>query len=167
MNSIIHSSTTKFRKFHHHHLRHHLHLRRGIDPSSPYYILWHYQILSPDSDIVAHWNHIFLVTCIIALFIDPLYFYLPFIGGPACLTTDTSLKVTITIFRTLADLFYLLHMAMKFRTAFVAPNSRVFGRGELVMDPKEIARRYLRTDFIIDLAATLPLPQASPDFISR
>ncbi|KAI4366628.1 hypothetical protein MLD38_022484 [Melastoma candidum] len=156
MNRIVHSSTAKFRAYH---LPHQLRLHSGIDPSSPYYILWHYHILAPDSDIVAHWNHIFLITCIIALFIDPLYFYLPTIGGPACLTTDTSLKVTVTVFRTLADLFYLLHMAMKFRTGFVAPNSQAFGRGELVMDAREIARRYLRTDFVVDLAATLPLPQ--------
>ncbi|KAJ9702875.1 hypothetical protein PVL29_004563 [Vitis rotundifolia] len=50
-------------------------------------------------------------------------------------------------------------MAVKFRTAYVSPSSRVFGRGELVMDPKEIARRYLKSDFFIDLVATLPLPQ--------
>ena len=37
--------------------------------------------------------------------------------------------------------------------------SRVFGRGELVIDPKLIARRYLRSDFFIDLVAALPLPQ--------
>lgn len=48
---------------------------------------------------------------------------------------------------------------MKFRTAFVAPSSRVFGRGELVMDAREIATRYLKTDFVIDFAAMLPLPQ--------
>ncbi|KAJ6731636.1 CYCLIC NUCLEOTIDE-GATED ION CHANNEL 14-RELATED [Salix purpurea] len=50
-------------------------------------------------------------------------------------------------------------MLIKFRTAYVAPSSRVFGRGELVMDPKKIARRYIRSDFFIDLIATLPLPQ--------
>ncbi|KAL3613557.1 hypothetical protein CASFOL_042591 [Castilleja foliolosa] len=42
-------------------------------------------------------------------------------------------------------------MLMKFRMAFVAPSSRVFGRVELVMDPLQIRKRYLRTDFIIDL----------------
>lgn len=51
-------------------------------------------------------------------------------------------------------------MVMKFRTAFVAPSSRGLGRGELVMDAHTIAMRYLKSDFIIDLAATLPLPQA-------
>jgi cyclic nucleotide gated channel, plant len=50
-------------------------------------------------------------------------------------------------------------MILKFRIAFVAPSSRVFGRGELVRDPDQIAIRYLKNDFIIDLAAMLPIPQ--------
>ncbi|GFP99715.1 putative cyclic nucleotide-gated ion channel 18 [Phtheirospermum japonicum] len=122
-------------------------------------ILWRNQILDPNSDIVNLWNHIFLITCIISLFIDPLYFYLPYVGGPACMSTDNNASIAITYFRTLADLFYLLHMVMKFRMAFVAPSSRVFGRGELVKDPHLITIKYLKSDFIIDLAATLPLPQ--------
>ncbi|KAK3033571.1 hypothetical protein RJ639_032419 [Escallonia herrerae] len=122
---------------------------------------WRNQILDPDGDIVTRWNHIFLITCLISLFIAPLYFYLPFVGGPACMSTDYRAAIVITSLRTLADLFYFLHMLMKFRTAFVAQSSRVFGRGELVMDGRQIAIRYLKSDFIIDLAALLPLPQAS------
>ncbi|EYU44727.1 hypothetical protein ABFS82_08G013800 [Erythranthe guttata] len=123
-------------------------------------ILWHYQILDPNSDIVNHWNHVFLIACLISLFIDPLYFYLPYVvDGQACMSTDTHASVLITYSRTITDVFYLLHMLMKFRMAFVAPSSRVFGRGELVMDPHEITMRYLKSDFIIDLTATLPLPQ--------
>ncbi|KAK9097944.1 hypothetical protein Syun_024989 [Stephania yunnanensis] len=80
-------------------------------------------------------------------------------GSSPCLKTDLRLRIVVTCFRTVADLFYLLHVFIKFRTAYIAPSSRVFGRGELVMDPKKIARRYLRSDFFIDLAATLPLPQ--------
>uniref|UniRef100_A0A7N0TNG6 Cyclic nucleotide-binding domain-containing protein n=1 Tax=Kalanchoe fedtschenkoi TaxID=63787 RepID=A0A7N0TNG6_KALFE len=148
------------------------HRRRffNLDPDSRHYhlnLLWRHQILDPDSDIVAHWNHIFLSTCLIALFIDPLYFYLPSLGNddnnpaspPTCLTTSNGHALLVTFLRSIADLFFLLHMTMKFRTAFVAPSSRVFGRGELVMDPREIAKRYLRSNFIIDLAASLPLPQ--------
>ena len=110
------------------------------------------------------WNWVFIVSCLVALFIDPLYFYLPAVGGDitsSCVKTDTSLRIVVTCFRTIADIFYLLHMIIKFRTGYVAPNSttRVFGRGELVMDPKKIAQRYLRSDFFIDLIATLPLPQ--------
>lgn len=73
--------------------------------------------------------------------------------------TDLNLGITVTCFRTLADVFYIVHIVIKFRTAYVSPSSRVFGRGELVMDPKLIARRYLRSDFFIDLVAALPLPQ--------
>ncbi|KAM1009448.1 hypothetical protein FF1_044885 [Malus domestica] len=129
------------------------------DEQNPLTILWNHQILDPDSDIVAHWNHIFLVICILALFVDPLYFYLPWVGDTACLTTDNQLAVVVTCFRTLTDLFYLLHMIIKFRTAYVNPSTRVFGRGDLVTDPHLIAIRYLKSDFIVDLAATLPVPQ--------
>ncbi|KAJ7974548.1 Cyclic nucleotide-gated channel [Quillaja saponaria] len=129
------------------------------DEQQAQHILWHYQILDPDSDIIVHWNRIFLVTSLMALFIDPLYFYLPFVSGPACLKTDMKLGIWVTLARTFADLFYLMHMIMKFRTAFVAPTSRVFGRGELVTDAREIAMRYLKSDFVVDLAATIPLPQ--------
>ncbi|PRQ53842.1 putative potassium channel, voltage-dependent, ELK [Rosa chinensis] len=123
------------------------------------HILWRHKILDPDSDLVSLWHHIFLVICIAALFIDPLYFYLPFVGGEGCLSTDHRLAVIVTFFRSIADLFYLLHMIVKFRTAFIAPSSRVFGRGDLVMDGRQIAMRYLKSDFVVDLAATLPIPQ--------
>ncbi|KAL6587482.1 Cyclic nucleotide-gated ion channel 18 [Orobanche minor] len=138
---------------------HHRHYVTASGEPDFFSILWRNQILDPNSDIVNLWNHIFLITCLISLFIDPLYFYLPYVGGAACMSTDNAASIAITYFRTLADLFYLLHMCMKFRMAFVAPSSRVFGRGELVKDPHEITRRYLKSDFIIDLAATLPLPQ--------
>ncbi|CAH1449244.1 unnamed protein product [Lactuca virosa] len=36
---------------------------------------------------------------------------------------------------------------------------RVFGRGELVIDPGQIAKRYMRWYFIIDFLAVVPLPQ--------
>ncbi|KAJ6827769.1 cyclic nucleotide-gated ion channel 17-like [Iris pallida] len=123
---------------------------------------WRKRILDPGSEIVLKWNRIFLVSCLLALFIDPLYFYLPLVGTTnniACIKSDENLSIVVTFFRTLADFFYILHMVIKFRTAYVAPSSRVFGRGELVMDPKKIARKYLKTDFFIDLAAALPLPQ--------
>ncbi|RAL52567.1 hypothetical protein DM860_017261 [Cuscuta australis] len=128
-------------------------------PDEPHEPQWRDRIFDPSSHVVNLWNHFFLVTCLVSLSIDPLYFYLPYVGGKACMSTDNGASVAITYFRTLTDFFYVLHMLLKFRTAFVAPSSRVFGRGELVMDSREIAMRYLKSDFIIDLAATLPLPQ--------
>ncbi|KAL2340879.1 hypothetical protein Fmac_008819 [Flemingia macrophylla] len=120
---------------------------------------WWYQILDPRSNFVARWNRIFLYVCIAALFLDPLYFYFPVTGDQACMRTDIILGVFVTISRTVADLFFIFHMFLKFRTAFVSPNSSVYGRKDLVTDPHQIATRYLKSNFIIDLLATLPLPQ--------
>lgn len=72
---------------------------------------------------------------------------------------DLRLGVLVTLARTVTDLFFIFHVFIKFRTAFVSPTSRVFGRGELVKDPRAIAIRYLKSDFIIDVFAALPLPQ--------
>jgi cyclic nucleotide gated channel len=129
------------------------------------HILWQKGILDPGSDIFLQWNRIFMFFCLVALFVDPLFFYLPEVvnsDGSSCMTTDLNLGIVITCFRTIADMFYMLNMVIKFRTAYVSPSSRVFGRGELVMDPKMIARRYLRSEFFIDLIAALPLPQVLP-----
>lgn len=123
---------------------------------------WRKRILDPGSDMFLKWNRVFLFWCLVALFVDPLFFYLPSVvknDNSSCMTTDLNLGITVTCFRTLADVFYVLHMVIKFRTAYVSPSSRVFGRGELVMDPKKISRRYLKSDFFIDLVAALPLPQ--------
>ncbi|CAM8913221.1 hypothetical protein QQ045_032755 [Rhodiola kirilowii] len=121
------------------------------------------RILDPGSDAYLRWNQIFLISCLVALFVDPLFFYKAAVKNDGtqfkCMATDLNLGIVVTFFRTIADVFYLLHVIIKFRTAYVSPSSRVFGRGELVMDPHMIAKRYLRTDFWVDMIATLPLPQ--------
>lgn len=125
---------------------------------------WRKWILDPQSDIVSTWNRVFLTSCLIVLFIDPLHFYLRVVekSNTMCIKIDKDLIVSITFLRTLADLFYTLNIAVKCRTAYVAPSSRVFGRGELVMDGKKIAQRYLKSDFAVDVAVALPLPQVFP-----
>lgn len=49
----------------------------------------------------------------------------------------------------------------QFRLAYVNPESRVFGAGDLVDHPKEIAIHYLHGYFFLDLFVALPLPQVS------
>lgn len=122
---------------------------------------WWYQIQHPRSPFLAKWNVIFLYSCLFALFLDPLYFYIPVTGDKACLQTDLVLGVFVTLLRTVADLCFFFHIILKFRTAFNSPTSHVYGRKELITDPGMITRRYLRHDFIIDLLACLPLPQVS------
>ena len=124
-------------------------------------------ILNPESETILRWNRVFLFSCLTALFVDPLFFYLPSVihhNRSSCMTTDFNLGIAVTVFRTFADVFYLFHMVLKFRMAYVSPTSRVFGKGELVTDPKKIAKRYLKSDFCIDLIASLPLPQVFASF---
>ena len=125
--------------------------------------LWYNKIIDPSSDFILTWTYVFRVSCFIALFMDPLYFYVPkiFYAPTTCAGKDRHLTVIVTVFRSIADLFYVLQMIIKFRTAYVNPSSKlgVFGRGDLVTDPKEIAKQYLRSDFIVDLVASLPFPQ--------
>ncbi|KAG6406487.1 hypothetical protein SASPL_134090 [Salvia splendens] len=47
----------------------------------------------------------------------------------------------------------------KFRLAYVAPETRVAGSGDLVDDPKKIAWNYFTTYFPVDLLVVLPMPQ--------
>lgn len=118
------------------------------------------KIFDPQDKFLLLWNKFFVISCIIAVSVDPLFFYLPvFDNSLNCLGIDRKLAITATTLRTFIDVFYLIRMALQFRTAYIAPSSRVFGRGELVIDPKQIAKRYLRYYFIVDFLAVLPLPQ--------
>ncbi|KAF2321554.1 hypothetical protein GH714_000392 [Hevea brasiliensis] len=118
------------------------------------------KIFDPQDKSLLLWNRLFVISCILAVSVDPLFFYLPvFNYKMVCLGMDTNLAATITAARTILDAFYLLRVALQFRTAYVAPSSRVFGRGELVIDAGQIAARYLRRYFIVDFLSVLPLPQ--------
>ncbi|KAK6945464.1 Cyclic nucleotide-binding domain, partial [Dillenia turbinata] len=117
-------------------------------------------IFDPQDKSIQLWNRLFVISCIFSVSIDPLFFYLPiFSYDEFCISIDSKLAKTITTLRTIADTFYLTRMALQFRTAFTAPSSRVFGRGELVVDPTEIAKHYLRRYFFVDLLSILPVPQ--------
>ncbi|KAF5751553.1 Cyclic nucleotide-gated channel 15 [Tripterygium wilfordii] len=117
------------------------------------------KILDPCGPTIRRWNKIFLAASLVSLFVDPLFFFLPGVSDEACINIDIPLKVLLTIVRSIADISYMVQIFIRFRTAYVAPSSRVFGRGELVIDSSKIATRYLHKNFWIDLIVALPLPQ--------
>ncbi|KAK9168786.1 hypothetical protein Syun_000926 [Stephania yunnanensis] len=117
------------------------------------------KILDPRGPTIRRWNKIFLVACLISLFVDPLFFFLPGVREETCIDLGVPLEIALTMLRSLADVFYVIQIFVRFRTAYVAPSSRVFGRGELVIDHLKIASRYLAMGFWVDLIAALPLPQ--------
>ncbi|ESW33370.1 hypothetical protein PHAVU_001G063700 [Phaseolus vulgaris] len=118
------------------------------------------KILDPQGPFLQRWNKIFVLLCVIAVSLDPLFFYVPVIDDEKkCLSLDSKMEITATVLRSFSDAFYIIHMIFQFRTGFIAPSSRVFGRGVLVEDSWAIARRYLSSYFLVDILAVLPLPQ--------
>ncbi|XP_041009948.1 cyclic nucleotide-gated ion channel 1-like [Juglans microcarpa x Juglans regia] len=118
------------------------------------------KILDPQGTFLQKWNKIFVLSCVIAVSLDPLFFYVPVINdAQKCLELDKKMETTAIILRSFTDIFYIIHIIFQFRTGFIAPSSRVFGRGVLVEDAWAIARRYLSSYFLIDILAVLPLPQ--------
>ncbi|KAL2318320.1 hypothetical protein Fmac_032196 [Flemingia macrophylla] len=118
------------------------------------------KILDPQGPFLQKWNKIFVLLCVIAVSLDPLFFYVPVIDDEKkCLSLDSKMEITATVLRSFSDVCYIIHMIFQFRTGFIAPSSRVFGRGVLVEDSWAIARRYLSSYFLVDILAVLPLPQ--------
>ncbi|XP_048530423.1 probable cyclic nucleotide-gated ion channel 5 [Triticum urartu] len=120
------------------------------------------KIYDPQDPFLMRMNRLFVFSCIISVATDPLFFYLPSVNvtqSNTCIGFKRELAVATTAVRTAIDFFYLARIVLQFHTAFIAPSSRVFGRGELVVDHGDIARRYLRRFFVVDLLSVLPLPQ--------
>ncbi|KAG0499873.1 hypothetical protein HPP92_004564 [Vanilla planifolia] len=118
------------------------------------------KVLDPQGAFLQRWNKIFVLSCLIAVSVDPLFFYIPVVSRDGkCLELDKHLEITASVLRTFTDIFYVLHVIFQFRTGYIAPPSRIFGRGDLVEDFSAIARRYLSSYFFIDILAILPLPQ--------
>ncbi|KAJ7298973.1 hypothetical protein O6H91_05G069600 [Diphasiastrum complanatum] len=117
------------------------------------------KILDPGSKFVHRWNEYFVISCWISLFVDPLFFYLPVISNDICITIEKNVAIMVTTIRTIIDAFYVFHMGLQFRTGFLARSSQVFGKGDLVLDIAQIARKYMRKNFWMDFFSVLPLPQ--------
>ncbi|KAF8028424.1 hypothetical protein BT93_E1130 [Corymbia citriodora subsp. variegata] len=117
------------------------------------------KILDSRGPFLQMWNRIFLISCVFALALDPLFFYIPVIDVNKCLDSDNRMKIIASLLRTVIDVFYILHIILQFRTGFIAPSSRVLGTAELIDDPSRISRRYLLSYFFLDILAILPIPQ--------
>nr|POE73576.1 cyclic nucleotide-gated ion channel 1 [Quercus suber] len=124
-----------------------------VSPSRRMYI-------DPQSQFLQTWNKIFMLSCLISMALDPLFFYIPVIHDKdKCLDSDLKLAIIACVLRSLFDAFYVLHIIFQFHTGFIAPSSQIFGRGETITYPVDIAKRYLSTYFLIDILSILPLPQ--------
>ncbi|XP_058199832.1 protein CNGC15b-like [Rhododendron vialii] len=118
-------------------------------------------IIDPRGQFIRRWSKVFFLACLVCLIVDPLFFFVPVVNpNEFCLDTEAGvLQIALTVLRSITDLFFVINIVVRSKTAYVGPSSRVFGRGELVIDPWKISSRYLRNGFWYDFLAALPFPQ--------
>jgi cyclic nucleotide gated channel len=120
-------------------------------------------IIDPEGRLLLWWNIMFAVSCVIAVSMDPLFFYLPIINAEKkCVGEDEKLKIVANTLRSVTDFIYLLNIILQFICPYIDEASRKLGRTEVVTDRRQIAKRYFFSRyFAIDILAILPLPQVS------
>ncbi|KAM0906179.1 hypothetical protein ACQ4PT_016874 [Festuca glaucescens] len=125
-------------------------------------------ILHPQGPFLQRWNKIFVLSCIFAVSVDPLFLYIPVINDQnSCWYLDRKLEITASVLRSVTDIFYILHMILQFWTGFITSSSTTFGRGVLVGDKYAIAKRYLSTtQHIFGLMSVLSCPSLRWSFWS-
>ncbi|CAM6041502.1 unnamed protein product [Sphagnum compactum] len=114
------------------------------------------QVLKPNSNtkVLRLWNKLFVISCFIGLFLDPLFFLTISISPDyKCVVFHNRWVIAFTVLRSVTDFIFLLHMLLQFRLAIV------LNTGEVVVNSKAIALNYLRGWFALDVITVLPLPQ--------
>nr|XP_007152605.1 hypothetical protein PHAVU_004G144100g [Phaseolus vulgaris]ESW24599.1 hypothetical protein PHAVU_004G144100g [Phaseolus vulgaris] len=118
------------------------------------------RIMNPHNKLVQQWSNFFTICCWVTFFVDPLFLFLLSVQKEnKCIGINWAFTKVLLALRSITDFINFLRIALQFRLAYVAPESRVVGAGELVDHPKKIALHYIKTYFFIDLFVVLPLPQ--------
>ncbi|CAH1434420.1 unnamed protein product [Lactuca virosa] len=118
------------------------------------------KFFDPEGRFILQWNKTFLLCSVIALSLDPLFFYIPIIDGTKkCLDVDHKLEIIVCVLRSFADMLFVFHIIIQFRTAYVPRYNHILGKRVFIDEPHYVAKRYLTSYFIIDVLAALPLPQ--------
>ncbi|XP_023729115.1 cyclic nucleotide-gated ion channel 1 [Lactuca sativa] len=118
------------------------------------------KFFDPEGRFILQWNKTFLLCSVIALSLDPLFFYIPIIDGTKrCLDVDHKLEIIVCVLRSFADMLFVFHIIIQFRTAYVPRHNHILGKRIVRDEPHYVATRYFSSYFIIDVLAALPLPQ--------
>ncbi|CAH8388692.1 unnamed protein product [Eruca vesicaria subsp. sativa] len=82
-----------------------------------------------------------------------------FVQDNKCIEIDWAKTNVLVSLRSMFDLIFFINILLQFRMAYVAPESRIVGAGQLVDHPRKIACNYLRGKFLLDMFIVLPIPQ--------
>ncbi|PRQ32648.1 putative potassium channel, voltage-dependent, ERG [Rosa chinensis] len=120
----------------------------------------------------SHRTLILTISCVIAVLVDPLFFYLPIIDGKRkCIGMDTILRNVTLIFRSLTDIGFIVNIIHKICEAVNKTRADCLkniekmtaeerNRGESGNKfAKSLARNLSWHTILIDFLAVLPIPQ--------
>ncbi|CAB4280658.1 unnamed protein product [Prunus armeniaca] len=128
----------------------------------------------PKSFLQEWWNTIFVVSCVLAVLLDPLFFYIPIVNEDRkCLKLDKRLKAISFALRSLTDLFYIADLMHRI---LARPKARATQAEEAVplrrsksmsMNVLTKAKRILQSYVLLDILAVLPAPQVVLSIFSK
>ncbi|XP_068329907.1 cyclic nucleotide-gated ion channel 1-like [Pyrus communis] len=125
------------------------------------------------------WNIIFVISCVFAVSMDPLFFYVVIIDqDKKCLQMDKTLRIVALLMRSLTDVIFLMHFICESCDSVQKTNSKTNKNGpsaegeqtggnsgekskirELIQYSWEMAQNMSSLSIILDVLALLPLPQ--------
>ncbi|XP_008225798.1 PREDICTED: uncharacterized protein LOC103325420 isoform X2 [Prunus mume] len=113
-------------------------------------------ILAPKGRTLQLWNNIFVISCVVAVSLDPLFLYIPIINEEnKCLGMDKKLRNAALVLRSLTDIIFVVRIVHQIRTKLEDSEEPAEGRESLGWKWRPL----LCVPLIIDLLAILPIPQ--------
>ena len=121
------------------------------------------KIREPPKWFFRSWRIIFGVSCVIAVALDPLFFYVPVINeDKKCIGMDKKLGAISLILRSVTDIIGIINIILQFHDEYTYIDK---ASGNVIKDFRKIAKTYLWPYFVIDILVILPFPQVRESFI--
>ncbi|KAL5568330.1 hypothetical protein UlMin_024905 [Ulmus minor] len=110
------------------------------------------------------WNHIFVLACVVAVSLDPLFIYLPMINQKEmCVEIDNKLKTTVLVLRSFTDIIYLVDIIYSVFETYEKLNKKesgwIWNQNDLSKNVLKVTQRLPWFVIIVDFLAVLPIPQ--------
>lgn len=115
------------------------------------------EILNPLGPFSGVWDTLFLLSSVIAMSLDPLFFYLPVVNeDKKCLFMDRKLGIAAMVLRSVLDGLYIIYVFCR----VLSPAEDKGGNSSRDGGNTAPAREYFLSGcFLVDIIAVLPLPQ--------
>ncbi|XP_050385734.1 cyclic nucleotide-gated ion channel 1-like isoform X2 [Argentina anserina] len=128
------------------------------------------EFFDPQGAFIAVWNKIFVISCLISVTTDPLFFYIPYINKEEnCIGSDKRVGTAALVLRSLTDITFITHIIHEIRITGVPDISKrgkpgwQWRKAEILGFAKAISQKMscLSISIIIDFIAILPIPQVA------